>query len=303
MSEDIWISASTPVHPIEVRLQQELCCLEDAGIKLTTETSQLKAFQFLNCQIQYQGSPLSREEGRLLSRQYIANVLADTVVEDWQPTTLSRLLQRRYSFFTRGEQSEIVNKAKEALTAHDSALYRVSRKIRVREVFSRYLASEDFINLDGFLNFRLKSYQRELEEVLDAVVDEYLGAREEREFIRLLQNFLHILEPKCDVAHLLITGEAQFSILDEQGELLRCDVLETVISREDDSLQEYEDVMISSLLSIAPRHLVIHAGTFIGRPSILDTLQQIFRQRAETCTDCDLCARLIFQQQEHPDQR
>ncbi len=300
MSEDIWISTCAPVQPIEQRLQKELGLLEDVGIKLTTETGQLRAFRFLNCQIHCQGSPLSPEEGRLLGRQYIANILADTIVEDWQPNTLSRLLQRRYGFLNEEEQVEIVDKAKELLTAKDTAGHQSSRKSRVRDTLVRYLAGEDFVNLDGFLNFRLRSYQRELEDVLDDVVDKHLGARGEREFIRLLQSFLQVLEPKCDLAHLLITGEAQFSILDEQGELLRCDQLETKVSLGDHPQEEYEDVMISALLSIAPRHLIIHAGTFISRPIILETLQQIFQYRVETCSDCDLCARLMFGAQEYP---
>lgn len=302
MSEVIWISTETPAQPIASRLQQAQSFLQEAGIQLTTEVSRSRLLQFVGCQVCYAEPPPSEQASRLLCRQYIANVLTDILVDEWQPLTLGRILRRHYGYLTPTEQTEIVHKALDRLAqAGGSApLYQASQKSRVREALSHYLADENFVNLDGFLNFRLGFYQSELEEVLRAVVDEHLGDKESQEFVRLLQSFLQILEPKCDVAHLLITGEAEFAILDEQGELLRSDVLETVIAGEGDAPEECEDVLISALLTIAPRHLVVHAGTFLDLPDLLGTLQRIWQRRLETCTDCDLCARLLTAQR-HPD--
>lgn len=301
MSEVIWISTETPAQPIAARLQRETAFLQDAGIQLTTEISRAKALQFVGCQVCYPEPALAENESKSLCRQYIANVLTDILVDEWQPVTLSRLLHRRYSYLSPGEQSDIVQAAlgRIAQAGNNAPLYQASQKSRVREELSRYLAEQNSVNLEGFLNFRLRSYQHELEQVLRQVVDERLGAKENEEFIRLLQGFLQILEPKCDLAHLLLTSEAEFAVLDEQGELLRSDVLEAAIVGEEGAPEEYEDVLISALLSIAPRHLIVHAGTFVQVPELLDTLQRIWLRRLETCTDCELCARLLAHR--HPD--
>lgn len=301
MSEVIWISTETPVQPIAARLQRETAFLQDAGIQLTTEISRSRALQFVGCQLLYAEPAFSEDESKSLCRQYIANVLTDILVDEWQPVTLGRLLQRRYGYLSDGERADIVQKALEriAQAGSEAPLYQSSQKSRVRETLSRYLQEQSAVNLEGFLNFRLRFYQNELEQVLRQVVDEHLGEKEDEEFVRLLQSFLQILEPKCDLAHLLLTSDAEFAILDERGDLLRSDVLETVISAEEGAPEEYEDVLISALLSIAPRQLIVHAGTFTEAPDLLLTLQRIWQRRLETCTECDLCARLLARH--HPE--
>lgn len=297
MSELICIGTQTPVQPIETRLQKELSFLQNEGIEVTTETGRSRLFQFIRCHVSYNDISFSEQEGRLLCRQYIANVLTDVLVDEWQRSILERMLCRRYEFFTPADQSAIIDKTMERLASagHDAPLYLTSRKSRVREALSEYLRRESFVNLDGFLHFRLKPYCAELEEALSQVVDEYLEEKENQEFVRLLRSFLDILEPKHDVVHVLITGSSEFAILDEQGELLRSDLLETVVPGEGGSPEEYEDVMVSSLLTISPRHLILHAGTFLDKPDALKTLKQVFESRVEVCVDCDLCIRLLPQ--------
>ena len=297
MSEVIYIGTQTPVQPIEIRLQKELSFLRTEGIEVTIEIDRSRFFHYVLCNVNYSDTAFSEQEGRLLCRQYIANVLTDVLVDEWQYHTLERLLGRRYDCLAPADQTAIIDKTMTRLASggSDAPLYQTSRKSRVREALSEYLRHESFVNLDGFLHFRLKPYCAELEEALSQVVDEYLEEKENQEFVRLLHSFLDILEPKHDVVHVLITGSSEFAILDEQGELLRSDLLETVIPGEGGSPEEYEDVMVSSLLTISPRHLILHAGTFLDKPDTLKTLKQVFESRVEVCVDCDLCIRLLPQ--------
>lgn len=302
MSEVICIGTQTPAQTIEQRLQQELAFLRGEGIEISTETGRTRFFEFVRCQLDYQQSAYPEPESQLLCRQYIANVLTDLLVDEWQPQTLTRLLNRQYDCFDQHEQADIIAQARARLAdvGINAPLYQISRKSRVREALSDYLRQESFLNLEGFLSFRLKPYTEELEEALAQVAEGYLAEKESQEFVRLLRSFLEVLEPKQDLVHVLITSAAEFAILDEQGELLRSDRLESVVLGDDGTPEECEDLMISSLLTISPRHLVLHTGTFIDKPDVLRLLQQVFESRVELCRDCDLCARLLAEQ--HPEQ-
>ena len=148
------------------------------------------------------------------------------------------------------------------------------------------------MNLDGFLHFRLRHYWEELEDVLYLSIDQYLNEKEYQEFIQLLRHFVEILEPRHDVVHVVLTGPNGFALLDEQGHVLQADVLTNELKAQS-GYTDQDDLLISALLSAAPRHLVLHAGTFQGKTKLLDTLKQVFEPRVELCRACDYCLQLL----------
>ncbi len=302
MYDVIRIGTQTPVEAINERVLQEVSDLQAVGIDISTEINDTRFFKFVQCKVRYGGDDFSLSEGKLLSRHHIANALADIVVDGWQAQTLKWLLSRRFECFSPSEEADILTRAVKLLaeakdTGAPEPMYQISRKSRVRQALAEYLQQENCIMLDGFLKFRLKNYCDELGLVLDKAVDQFLVDKEYKEFIRLLRNFVEILDPKVELVHLAMSSPNQFKILDEQGELLHHDYLEAVVVGDTDDEISYEDLLISALITLSPAHLVVHVGTFKGHLDIVDTLKSVFQARLHVCDDCDLCARLTKQSQ------
>lgn len=296
MTDVICIGAQNPLDAIETRLRQELAFLAADGIQVNIERSRSRFFNFLFCQLDYGDAAYSLSERRHLSRQCIANALTDTLVDDWQQSTLLRVLGRRFHCFNEGEKQRIVQLANAKLVQRDAGpnrlLYQVARKSRIRESLSAYLKDQSRINLDGFLHFRLRHYWEELEDVLYLSIDQYLNEKEYQEFIQLLRHFVEILEPRHDVVHVVLTGPNGFALLDEQGHVLQADMLTNELKAQS-GYTDQDDLLISALLSAAPNHLILHVGTFQEKPKLVDTLKQIFEPRVELCRACDYCLQLL----------
>ncbi len=300
MTDVICIGAQYPLDSMEARLRQELAFLAADGIEVNIETKRSGFFNFLFCQLDYGNTAYSLSERRHLSRQCIVNALTDTLVDDWQQHTLLRVLSRRFHCFTEAEKRRIVELATARLAQRDAGpdrrVYQLARKSRIREELSAYLQDQNRINLDGFLNFRLRHYWEELEDVLYLSIDQYLNEKEYQEFIQLLQHFVGILEPRHDTVHVVLTANNGFALLDEQGHVLQADVLTNEL-KVDSGYADQDDLLLSALLTAAPKRLVLHVGTFQNRPRLLDTLQQIFSSRVELCRSCDYCLKLLAREQ------
>lgn len=300
MTDVICIGAQNSLDAVADRLVQELDFLAADGIKVSIEPKRSRFFNFLYCRVDYGDAVYSLSERRHLSRQCIANALTDALVEDWQQTTLLRVLSRRFHCFTDNEKERIVKLAVARLAQADAGpnriLYQVARKSRIRESLSAYLNDQSRINLDGFLNFRLRHYWEELEDVLYLSIDQYLNEKEYQEFIQLLQHFVGIIEPRQEMVHVVLTGDDGFVLLDEQGHVLQADLLTNEFKTQN-GYSDQDDLLLSALLSAAPKHLVLHMGTFQDKPKLVDTLQQIFSSRVELCLSCDYCLQLLAGEQ------
>ena len=296
MTDVICIGAQNSLDTVKDRLSQELDFLAADGIKVNIEPKRSRFFNFLYCQLDYDDAAYTLSERRHLSRQCIANALTDALVEDWQQTTLLRVLSRRFQCFTETEKQKIVQLATAKLAQRDAGpnrrLYQVARKSRIRESLSAYLNDQSRINLDGFLNFRLRHYWEELEDVLYLSIDQYLNEKEYQEFIQLLQHFVGIIEPRHELVHVVLTGADGFVLLDEQGHVLQADLLTNEFKAQS-SYSDQDDLLLSALLSAAPKQLVLHVGTFRDRPKLVDTLKQIFSSRVVLCLSCDYCLRQL----------
>lgn len=300
MTDVICIGARNSLDTIEARLRQELEFLIADGIDVKFETRRSGFFNFLFCQLDYGETSYSLSEQRHLSRQCIANALTDILVDDWQQLTLLRVLSRRFNCFSEDEKQRIVQLATAKLAQRDAGpnrtLFKTARKSRIREALSAYLQEQNNINLDGFLNFRLRHYWEELEDVLYLSIDQYLNEKEYQEFIQLLQYFVGILEPKHDMVHVVLTSNDGFVLFDERGHVLQADVLTNELKVKG-GYADQDDLLISALLSAAPNRLVLHVGTFQNKPKLIDTLQQIFAARVLLCRTCDYCLRLLAAEQ------
>jgi hypothetical protein len=80
-----------------------------------------------------------------------------------------------------------------------------------------------------------------------------------------------------------------FLLYDGQHRAVNSSYLEGFIVDLIESEINYEDLLISALITIAPREIIFHTGKTEGPQNTLETIKNIFSDRVTLCRGCELC--------------
>jgi putative sporulation protein YtxC len=220
-----------------------------------------------------------------LFRRRLADAVTDVITHEMQEDTLTRLVAEHCSYLDEEEQTQVRTRAEELLLLTGGMDELVGSRLR------DYLTDETHLNLEGFIFFRLREYAEELEDAVDRAVDDFLMEREYREFIRLLKVFVEVQEPRLTHVHVVLDPGGGFRLIDDQGGVIHDEHLEGFVADLMDTEINYDDLLISTLITLAPARITIHrAGG--PRRDALDTIQGVFNDRVELCGGCSRCAEL-----------
>lgn len=164
---------------------------------------------------------------------------------------------------------------------------RERRKSKVADELEQFLSSNTRINIDGFVTFRLSTYWEELREVVAYAVDEYVMDQQYQEFISLLKYFVRMQEIKLPIVHVLHKGGSEFALYDDQFQLLEAIPTDRIVAEMLETEMNMEDMIVSTLITVSPQQIIIH--TRQPELPVMRTLETIFEQRVQLCTDCAHC--------------
>lgn len=227
--------------------------------------------------------------------QAVGRVLADFIVDECEEELLRRLI-RKDKRYSEGEQEEILAYCRQLEEVSDFAPAAVAEtspgRARKRSLLLQDLADclrpGATLDLEGFFRFRLKRYGAELKEMLEYASDEYLMDQQYKEFISLLRYFVYVQDSKMPLAHIIHQGGHNFLLLDSELNPIDTEKLDTTYKVEFmDKDYNLEDMIVSSLLTIAPERICIH--TREPELPVIKTLTQIFENRTEICRLCRSC--------------
>ena len=287
----ISIGASSYIDLVKVRLLSDIKLLEGRGLKLHIEENPAGKYTFLSCSLTGQG----REEDTLaLFKNYVADVLSDLIMCKWQKNMLGDIIRENYYYFGEEERRTIFQHALRYLedyeTGETNSVIKIRKKRRVLSKIREFLSGYNQIVVEGFIRFRLKEYIKELEEAADKAVDDFLMDREYKEFIQLLKYFVDIQDSRTDVVNVVMKPNGSFMLYDGQNRVINSSYLEGFIFDLIDSEINYEDLLISALITIAPQEINFHTGKAESPPNTLETIRCIFSNRVVLCKGCQLCA-------------
>lgn len=283
----ISIGASSYIDLIKVRLASELKQLEGRGLKFNIQENPAGKYTFLSCSV------AGEEDAMAMFKHYIADVLSDLIMCKWQRTMLVDIIRENYYYFGEEERRTIFQNALnylEDLDAGDqSSVVKMRKKRMILTRLKEFLGTCNQIVIEGFIRFRLKEYIRELQEAADKAVDDFLMDREYKEFIQLLKYFVDIQDSRTDVVNVVMKANGVFKLFDGQHRVINSAYLEGFILDLTESEINYEDLLISALITIAPREIIFHAGKAEVPTTTLETVKNIFTQRVNLCRGCELC--------------
>ncbi|MDD4239436.1 MAG: putative sporulation protein YtxC [Desulfotomaculaceae bacterium] len=296
MGQTISIGATQHMELFKAKLGSHLKLCEGQGLKVDLEESPAGKFTFLSCHIAgetQRGS--SNEHTQILLRQQLAEIISDVILNHWEDVLLKDMIRENYYYFGDEEKKLIFDyslrhinrEGKEA----QNTLYWLSRKNQINQKIIDFLNYNNRIIVDGFIRFRLKEYLAELRDATEKAVDEFLMEREYREFIQLLQYFVEVQEPRMEIVHLYISESGSFRLFDDKMQPVRSDYMDGFFLDMLENEMNYEDLLISALITIAPRRINIHQVCNNSYTTTLETIRSVFTDRVSECPGCSLCTK------------
>jgi putative sporulation protein YtxC len=221
-------------------------------------------------------------ESNVLIEQ-LSPVLADYLMTAYEGMLLTRIAKRNYGYLRPDERKDIIIIAQKKLQESDQDFFDTVIRIRRRNLVTRkladYLNQSNHIILEGFVTFRMQEYFKELEELMDWAVRQYLIEKEYKEFIKLLTCFVQMQKPKFECVHVFAEKDLSFSIYDENMERITDNWFDDLMDDQIDGTIKEEDLLISFLISAAPKQVIMHNASDIKNKELLETIMKVFTGR------------------------
>lgn len=213
-------------------------------------------------------------------QHYIADLITGIIIDDMQAYIMEKIIQEEYFYFDKEEKDKILKDALSILRKENfvspSENNGIEWRNRVWQRVMEHLEGNNEIILGGFIRFRLKDFLKELEDAIDCAVDDLIIEKEYNEFIKLLRYFVEIQEPKIDEVHVTIDENGKYVLHDSNFRIINNDILEDLAREISDKEISYDDLLISSLITIAPSKITIHEFNKIKNTELLNTINNVF---------------------------
>jgi len=212
----------------------------------------------------------------------ISTLLSYAIIDFYEPSLIKNLLNTNYFYFSTEDKTKIYNLC---LTNVD-----FSNSITMFNIicnsFYTYFSENKYVILDGFVNFKLKDYIKELDLLVDMCVNKFIIDREYNEFISVLKAYIQTTPCNSNIVHLIYKNEESI-ILDSSKNIIKFN--NNLVSQRylSDISFSSNDFALNSLLTLLPKQLYVHV--IDQEDDFITTLKSIFDNRVFICNDCDLC--------------
>ncbi|NMB26753.1 MAG: hypothetical protein GX987_01715 [Tissierellia bacterium] len=212
----------------------------------------------------------------------VADMILDMILNIYSRDFISKRINIKKNNLKAKERNEIVQISKEILLNKDNFIIEkeyLSNKIK------DYIIETPFIWVDGFIQFRLKELDLFINLAIDKGIEEFTAEKEYKEFIKILQYFVDVQEPKYDFIN-LVFNDKEYKLLDERDNLIDNDFFSDIVAEIDDEGISKEDLLISSLIVIAPKKIIIHLEENDINRDVIRVITNVFQDRVYFCFDC-----------------
>jgi putative sporulation protein YtxC len=285
MPAQFTIGSARYADDLRYRLAQELHVFRREGCSVSLDEHHAGGYSFFALRVEEAGA------GEL--RTALTSTLSDLIVDYLENRLVEDMLWTNHRYLDSTERHLVVGQARRELQRQASGGWgtgRRSRRNEIHRVLGEYLDNHRQLLLEGFLTFRLRDQIDDIEELLDRTVDEFLTEREHTEFIKLLRHFLDTQVSQLDLMHVLVRPEGGFRLMDAGYDSVSDRHLELCLGEPTGAELDSEDLLVSALITAAPRRVVVHWRPGWGDEGV-DTIRRVFAERVRLCHGCPLCER------------
>ena len=217
----------------------------------------------------------------------LATILSYLVIDYFESDIIKNILHSNYFYFNNIEFFDILNLCYENL-CDDNEFSFENRQIVLFDIFYNYIKSHHSIIISGFVNFRLSTYRKLLEDLIDFSVNEYIIEREYYEFISLLKLYINSQSSLTNIVH-IINLDYDIYLLDEDLNIIDIDKNSLNAKYLSDVTFSNNDFILNTLLNLLPQKVFLHQVSNYSNLEFINTLKLIFDSRLKICTDCNIC--------------
>ncbi|WP_066872865.1 putative sporulation protein YtxC [Clostridium mediterraneense] len=215
---------------------------------------------------------------------YISNVLYDIIIDNFRKKELLEYLTENYFFLKHSEMLEIDRKVNRVLKQqerilNEDSIYCVNRISAMQSMINDFIQEDYFINIDGFIRFRLRTMLPYIEQIIEKVVESYLVEKEYNEFINLLKYFVDIQDSKIEEVNIFIKNDGAYIIKDKSGNDIFKEFINDLVENKEDKAINPEDIIISGLITNSPKHINIYNRESCSNREFLNTISNVFGER------------------------
>ena len=277
------------------KLEKLVRLLNDKNIRLSLVESDSDGMHFIKCVVNDEDIKGCNVSGLKKDFDiYAANIIYEIIVDNFQVETITKFLKENHSYFKDNEIDEIASRCVGILSgtttlAGSDYLFGLNMKESMIEKIYEYVSENSDIILEGFIRFRLREFNSTIEDIADRVVEEYLVEREYNEFIKLLKYFVDIQESRIETVNIVAEYDGSYCMYDGMNNEVTEEFLRDLMNGGADSDINHDDLLVSSLITTAPKLIILHNVTNIKNKEMVETIKSVFGDRVKTCPGCSLC--------------
>ncbi len=220
--------------------------------------------------------------------EHFMQLISEYIIERYEAPLLRRILTEKYPQLSATHTREILRSIE--CFSDDHRLGFSARKAAVLSSLNDYLSENNTMLIDGFVSFRLKDYEALLEVLAEKLVENCITRHEYEDFINLLRYFVSIQNVRPSIVHISVTVDGRYELFSEEGEDITDRCLSDFVDPEDvPDNANHDDLLISMLITLAPKHIRVHHAEQIRNRELFRTIRRVFSGSLSYCTGCDMC--------------
>ncbi len=235
----------------------------------------------------YYGNSEFDENMRATIMLYISNVIYNVIVEHYREKEMLHYINENYFFLKHDEILDIdlaINKILKGdqKICSDKDFYCLNKINDIIENIKEFILENDYINIEGFITFRMKNFLKDIECIIDKVVEDYMIEKEYNEFIKLLKYFVDIQDCKLEEVNIIVQKNGSYEVKDSKGLDIFKDFLNEITDVAEEGIINTEDIIISGLITNAPKKIKIYNEEYCINKEFIQTIKSVFGERVET---------------------
>lgn len=221
---------------------------------------------------------------RELTEKIIARV-TKLLVEYTKLESIS-CLKENYFYFDEDEMGSIIEDIEDEIDND------VKIKLIIKNKFKEVLERSSTINLNGFINFRLKFIKLYAVQVVERCIDSYLMKKEYLDFISIIKLISDKDEKENELVNIMYNNN-KLQVYDKNMQKLTFITNAEFSAELGEKTILYDEIIINILLSISPRKIIIHESKIDKKnkeaTNTIDVIKKIFENKVEICKGCKYC--------------
>lgn len=236
-------------------------------------------------------------------KHQLSELMAEHILYEWEDRLVWKEIQKSCRSVATEERKIIHHKSTQFLRRCNdneslNLLMNYGRKNRIAHRILEHIHNNKLMVVEGFINFCLQDYLTEVRFAVELAMEELKNEKEYNDFVTLLRYFVDTQVPKINEVNVMLDDNGIFNLWDGDGIKIEENYMSYYL---DDMLMNeinFDDVLISILITIAPRRIVLHNASDLGSEPV-ETIKKVFKEKIRMCSGCERCRHYLNKSTRH----